>query len=205
MKCIEEEKLSGVFYSFLAGSASVEVGELTAEQATCLRELVDGSDILLIAGTYAEPSPEAERMLMVVAFGVLDCIPELAGSAPGPSPEAPDDSLIWSYPVGGPVVTGPVLAEGVVYAGSDDGTLYALYAESGELLWSFATGGPIRSISGEVEGTVYVGSNDHHLYALDAYTGEELWRYDTGDPGTERSGGGRTARCTSQPWESMTG
>ena len=181
LECLEREKLSGVFYSFTVENISAEVGELSAEQASCIRELVDGSDVLLIAGAYTQPSPEAERALLAITFGMLACMPELLGGSPGPSPGAPDDSLIWSYTTGGLVAVGPVVVDETVYAGSGDGSLYALDGESGQLLWSFATGGPIRSIPAVVDGTVYVGSNDNHLYALDAYSGEERWRYDTGD------------------------
>ena len=185
MECIEPVTLSGIFYSTLVGNVLEEVGELSAGQASCLRQLVDGSDVLLIAGAYADPSPKAERALMSFAFGTLSCLPELAAggqsSPPQPPSGAGDGSLIWTFTTGGPVLAAPAVVDGVVYAGSDDGSLYALDADSGDLLWSFATGGPILSIPAVVYGTVYVGSNDNHLYALDAATGEELWRYDTGD------------------------
>ena len=78
-------------------------------------------------------------------------------------------------------MTAPAVAEGTLYAGSDDHSLYALDSETGELLWSFATGDVIRSIPALDSGTVFFGSNDNHIYALDAATGTELWRYDTGD------------------------
>ena len=180
MECLEPETLSGVFYSFLVESASEEAGGLSAGQRSCLRELVDRSDVFLIAGAYTDPSPEAERALLAMGFGVLSCIPELAGSDPGPSQLDLDDSPIWSFAPGGPMVTGPVVVDGVVYVGSGDGSLYALDAESGELLWSFAAGGPITSIPAVVDGTVYVGAYGGSLYALDRATGEEMWRFYTG-------------------------
>ncbi len=185
MECIEPGKVSGVFYSVLLQNALKVVGALTDEQNSCLRQLVDASDVLLIAGAYADPSPKAERALMSFAFGTLSCLPELATGGQGGSPNPPsgtgDGSLIWTFTTGGPVLAAPAVMHGVVYAGSDDGSLYALDADSGELLWSFDTGEAMRSIPAVVDGTVYVGSNDNHLYALDAATGEELWRYDTGD------------------------
>ncbi len=92
-----------------------------------------------------------------------------------------DGSLIWTFITGGWVLAAPVVADGVVFVGSDDGNLYALAADTGEPLWSFATDDAVRSVPTVVDGTVYVGSNDNHLYALDVATGTELWRYDTGD------------------------
>ena len=90
------------------------------------------------------------------------------------------DSLIWTFTTGGWVLTAPVVVDGVVYVGSDDGNLYALGADTGEQLWSFTTDDAVRSVPSVIEGTVYFGSNDGHIYALDAATGVELWRYETG-------------------------
>ena len=73
------------------------------------------------------------------------------------------------------------MADGVVYAGSDDMHLYALDAATGEMLWSFETGDVIRSTPTVTGGAVYFGSNDNHVYALDAQTGEMLWSHDTGN------------------------
>ena len=54
----------------------------------------------------------------------------------------------------------------MVYFGSQDATLYALNAQSGEKLWSYRTGGSIISIPVIANGFVYIGSNDHSLYAF---------------------------------------
>ena len=185
MECLEPETLSGIFYSFLLGNVSAEIEDVSAEQVSCLRQLVDGIDVLLVAGFYTDPSPEAERAILAMGFGVLACLPELAtgGSGGSTSPDygVQDDSVIWSFATGGGALTAPVVADRVVYAGSDDGSLYALAADSGALLWSFAAGDVIRSTPTVSDGAVYFGSYDNHLYALNAATGEELWHYDTGD------------------------
>jgi len=54
----------------------------------------------------------------------------------------------------------------VLYVGSQDHTLYALDAETGQKLWSYTTGNMIISSPTVVGGIVYVGSNDHNLYAF---------------------------------------
>ena len=75
----------------------------------------------------------------------------------------------------------PAVADGVVYAGSDDHRVSTrLDAATGSELWSFAAGDPVHSTPTVVDNVVYVGSNDHHLYALDAAGGTLLWSYDTG-------------------------
>ena len=59
-----------------------------------------------------------------------------------------------------------MVADGVVYIGSKDHTLYALNARTGEKFWSYTTGGAIISSPTVVNGIVYVGSNDRSLYAF---------------------------------------
>lgn len=71
----------------------------------------------------------------------------------------------------------PTVADGVLYTGSADGSLYALNAQTGEEVWQFATEGIIRSSPTVSDGVVYVGSWDNHLYAIDAATGAEVWRF----------------------------
>ena len=58
------------------------------------------------------------------------------------------------------------MAEGLVNAGSQDATLNALNARTGEKVWSYTTGGSIISTPGVANGFLYVGSNDQSLYAF---------------------------------------
>jgi outer membrane protein assembly factor BamB len=108
-------------------------------------------------------------------------------------------SKLWSYPIGGcckesaptPAYlqhtseSSPAVADGVVYVGSWDGTVYALNAASGALLWSYATGGDISSspaVAKEVVyiGSFYIGSGNSSTYALNARTGALLWATNIG-------------------------
>jgi outer membrane protein assembly factor BamB len=84
------------------------------------------------------------------------------------------------------VLNGPSVANGIVYLGADDGTLYALYATGLKDRWQFATGFPLVQIPAIADGVVYVGarSDATHkgvLIAVDAESGEELWRFQTAD------------------------
>jgi eukaryotic-like serine/threonine-protein kinase len=58
------------------------------------------------------------------------------------------------------------VAGGTVYAGSDDGKVYALNAGDGTVTWDFTTGGAVQSGIAVASGTVYAGSADHKVYAL---------------------------------------
>jgi outer membrane protein assembly factor BamB len=80
----------------------------------------------------------------------------------------------WDY-----LQSSPAVAEGVVYAGSADGNLYAVDAWTGKEKWQFATQARVRSSPAVAEGLVYVGSWDGHIYAVDTQTGQETWHFDT--------------------------
>ena len=166
------------------------VGGLSPEQEGCMRELlVNFKKGDLAKAASPDATPEQAMLMMTFGLGLLGCLPELAEAMAGPEGGPPtggessvqDPSFLWSFPTGGWVLTAPAVAEGRVYAGSDDGNLYALSADKGELQWSFATGDVIRSTPTVADGKVFFGSNDNHLYALDTETGEEQWRYNTGE------------------------
>jgi outer membrane protein assembly factor BamB len=90
----------------------------------------------------------------------------------------------------------PVLADGVLYVGSGDGSFHAVEAASGQRLWRFANGAgreeelavPWNKHGSRKNRTdavldgerVIFGSFDHHVYALDRRTGGELWNKNTG-------------------------
>src|SRR5207237_1418537 len=54
-------------------------------------------------------------------------------------------SRIWSRRIGGPVRSGLALDGTTLYAGSDDGYLYAIDITTTTVRWRFGTGGPVRS------------------------------------------------------------
>ncbi|HEY2334397.1 MAG TPA: PQQ-binding-like beta-propeller repeat protein [Solirubrobacterales bacterium] len=81
----------------------------------------------------------------------------------------------------------PAIAFGRVYAGRDDGRIYAFDEKTGKVDWSFPTdnfvyGSPAVARVPGTPPTVYIGSYDEHLYALNALTGRKEWRYDVGGP-----------------------
>lgn len=74
----------------------------------------------------------------------------------------------------------PVIADGRVFLGAQDGRLRAIDAETGAELWTFQTGGPIMNSAAVADGRVYFGSHDGQVYCLAADSGQEAWRYATG-------------------------
>ncbi|HMD94231.1 MAG TPA: PQQ-binding-like beta-propeller repeat protein [Trebonia sp.] len=87
----------------------------------------------------------------------------------------------WTYATGG-IIHGLTVSGGVVYAGSDDGYLYAINAATGAGIWSYPAGGAVRSGIAVANGAVYFGSDDHYMYAAYAATGKPKWSYRTRGP-----------------------
>jgi outer membrane protein assembly factor BamB len=87
----------------------------------------------------------------------------------------------WTFDTGRSSMANPAVDPdgGVVYTGSDVGTVWALDAESGEELWSADVGGRVVGAVTITAETVLAGSYDRHLYALDRETGERRWRVPT--------------------------
>jgi len=78
-----------------------------------------------------------------------------------------------------------------IYAGSADGSLYALKAESGEVIWKTPTQDIVRGLPLVAEKAIYFGSDDGALRAVEKATGKELWKLQTegrvvGRPATDR-------------------
>lgn len=108
--------------------------------------------------------------------------------------------LCWTFQTGDAIRTAPVVAEGKVYVGSDDGRLYALRLEDGKAEWAFPAGEAIRGSPCVADGRVAFGCLDQKVYCLDARTGRRLWSAAV----TDNMAGGLNwaridARASSQP------
>ena len=64
------------------------------------------------------------------------------------------------------MLSSPAVANGVIYIGSGDDSVYALNAATGAKLWSYHTGNQVFSSPTVANGVVYVGSGDGNMYAF---------------------------------------
>ena len=84
----------------------------------------------------------------------------------------PDASVAWSQ---------PTVADGRVFVGSQNGTVYALSAKTGCIYWTFSASGGVRTAiavappSGSLPALVYFGDTAANAYALNANTGAVVW------------------------------
>ncbi len=85
----------------------------------------------------------------------------------------------WRFPTGDRIISSPVIANGILYFGSEDGNLYAVDSTTGMQRWKRTTGGPVSATPAVANGTVYAGSYDGWFYALDAATGALRWKFAT--------------------------
>lgn len=94
----------------------------------------------------------------------------------GATPESGIDERPVVYPNGH--LESLMSSSGILYVGSDNGTLYAFRASDGTLLWQDEIGGLV-SIYAVTSGAVYAvaGSNYDVVYAFNASSGTPLWHH----------------------------
>ncbi len=114
---------------------------------------------------------------------LLTARPDSPTAHPENEPDAAPDGtgIVWRYRTGGPIVSSPVLANGMVIVGSSDNFVHCLDASAGEVIWTFDAGDDVDAPPLVVDGRVYVGSVDGVLHAIDAASGQAVWTYATGD------------------------
>ncbi len=91
-------------------------------------------------------------------------------------------ALKWNMQTGSFLASSPVVANGLVYIGSNTGQLLAFDSTSGTLKWTASTGGITQSSPAVGDGLVYIGSTDGKLYVFHAHTGKLAWSALTGGP-----------------------
>jgi outer membrane protein assembly factor BamB len=84
-------------------------------------------------------------------------------------------SLLWTTPIDDHAVGSPSAVDGLVFAGTLNGTLYALDETTGDVAWQAAAAAGIESTPAVARGIVYAGDNNGDLHAWDEITGTELW------------------------------
>ncbi len=127
--------------------------------------------------------PDSRKIATALDSGKVFVTGEyLTGTGTVDALDAISGRSLWRFTTGGPFRGAPAVADGAVYAGADDGNLYALNADPAAPLrvrWTFAAGAPVRSSPAMARGVVYAGADDGKVYGLDAATGAPLWSYQT--------------------------
>lgn len=89
----------------------------------------------------------------------------------------PDGSLAWEFRGDGAFAAQALVAGGVVYAGSNDGRLYALDAATGKERWRYESREQLGTRPALAGGLVLVASLQDNVIAVDAATGAWRWHH----------------------------
>lgn len=87
---------------------------------------------------------------------------------------------MWRVHTGPTGTSSPAVANGLVYIGALDGTLFAIDIATHAVRWTFKAKGAIESSPLAQGDAIYVGSDDGSVYAVDAASGAKRWAYKTG-------------------------
>jgi outer membrane protein assembly factor BamB len=91
-----------------------------------------------------------------------------------------DGTTRWTWTAPDRIWGSPAVADGTVYAGSQDGTVRAIDAGSGVGEWLTSLDGELYASPAVVDGVVYVGTTAG-MVALRAGDGSTLWEFSPGD------------------------
>jgi outer membrane protein assembly factor BamB len=109
--------------------------------------------------------------------GVADGVVYVHGAENLYALDAADGSERWRAAVkAGRRFSSPVVVEGAVYVGGEDGNIYALDALTGAERWRFQVAEDDAGPVAVVDGVVYA-DGDPNTWALDAKTGQERWHF----------------------------
>ncbi len=96
------------------------------------------------------------------------------------SPAPNSNQTYWKFPTGGPIISSPVAAAGMVFVASTDGYLYAINVTTGTKIWDFWIETDVNSPT-VANGKVFITSTSGTLYAIDMHAGSELWSKSLGE------------------------
>ena len=128
-------------------------------------------------GIITAPVAVAENSVYIATNKFAD-----DGSEVGGSLRAVDKSTgltVWvkdyPRPLSSPIEQGA----GRIYAGSADGSFYALEAKNGEVEWKVETQDVVRGCALVTDRAIYFGSDDGALRAVELERGQLIWKYQT--------------------------
>ena len=94
--------------------------------------------------------------------------------------EPPEEPTAWRVYLGASTKCTPTVADGVVYAGANDGKLWAVEAETGKVIWTVESGAEIAAQPLVVDGKIVV-ANGLGLVRAYSTNGKKLWEFPAGD------------------------
>jgi parallel beta-helix repeat protein len=126
----------------------------------------------LLRPTNAVISTEATPLQTIHDWTTLQHDEKRTGCTQSPPPE--DNRTSWKLQTGGPINSGIAVAQGLAFATSADGYLYAVNVTTGKEAWRFWTG-PESNSPSVANGKVFITVKSGAVHAVDAKTGKLVW------------------------------
>jgi outer membrane protein assembly factor BamB len=102
--------------------------------------------------------------------------------------DARTGKLIWQKRLPSRAESSPIVVKGVVYFGSEDGTVYAYRARDGRKVWTYHAAGAVKAGLAYADGNLYFGDYAGAVTAVRAKNGARVWSAGTSGASFNRSG-----------------
>lgn len=130
--------------------------------------------VVITLAACAGPTPDSSGNAVPTYRGNAARTGEMAGPGPSGTP-----AIAWQFDAEGPFANSPVVADGIVYAASGDGTVHALDLATGSERWAVSIEAPVSASPLLAGGLVVIGDENGTLHALTATNGEAAWTAET--------------------------
>jgi len=108
---------------------------------------------------------------------ILICFAAITICTHAQSPDFESTPIVrWRFRTNAPIISSPVISDGLAFFGGLDSTLYALDVASGAVKWKQKTNGEIRSTVAVANDRVYLLGGNGVLSCFEQQTGKVLWR-----------------------------
>jgi len=131
------------------------------------------------AGTISGTVPASLLPVYEVPFTLqrVDRL-DMPETPPSPAPAEP----LWTHDTGAPVWAGVAAANGLVFAGNDQGLVTAVRETDGSVAWTHRTDGAVRATPTVAGNGLYVHTDSGTVSRLDVRIGLPQWSTRVGDP-----------------------
>ena len=90
-----------------------------------------------------------------------------------------DGKPLWSKDLPSRVESSPLLRDGMLFFGSENGTVYGLNAKNGNTRWTYQAAGAVKGAPAYADGNLYFGDYGGKVQAVRARDGKRVWQVGT--------------------------
>jgi outer membrane protein assembly factor BamB len=124
----------------------------------------------------SSPAWHANRLYIATLSKAITCL------------NARNGKIVWRKRLPSRAESSPIVVNGVVIFGSEDGTVYAYRAKNGGKVWTYHAGGAVKGGLAFSKGRLFFGDYSGEVTALQARNGAKIWSTGTSGASFNRSG-----------------